>query len=97
MAGPLCHHPVQGDGMALMLIDDRTPEPDPDEGWSLPILPWRTLARLALALALVLVSAAVGGWAGYLILLGAVILAARTADRALGEWPSAPGLSEHRQ
>ena len=77
-----------------MLIDTRGWEPEPERRRSLPSVDVRRLASPALAVLAFLWSIALGGVAAYVLLLVAIVFAARTVDRHLGY---RGGLREHRQ
>jgi hypothetical protein len=71
-----------------MLIDTRGWEPEEQDGRrrSLPHVPWRAFAWIAVFLWLLALAAEVGGFAGYGIVLLAVALGSWRLERWAGHW-----------
>lgn len=81
---------------------------DPGSGWgppddhaepprrefALPAIPWRALAWFALVVLMFAVSRTVGGWAGYVLILVAVLVGSLRLDRQLG--PPSRGLRDYQ-
>lgn len=81
---------------------------DPGSGWglpgdhphpprrrfALPAIPWRALAWIAAVVLMFVVSRTVGGWAGYVVLLLAVLVGSLRLDRQLG--PPSRGLRDYQ-
>jgi hypothetical protein len=78
----------------MMLIDTRgwEPEPDPDaepedeHRRSLPHLPWRPFAWIAAFAWLLVIAAAVDGFAGYGVFLVAIALGSWRLERSAAHW-----------
>ncbi|MEA2156533.1 MAG: hypothetical protein QOE11_2673 [Solirubrobacteraceae bacterium] len=76
-----------------MLIDTRGWEPEdeqrpaaPSASRSLPHLPWRPFAWIAVFAWLLVIAAAVDGFAGYGIFLLAIALGSWRLERSVGRW-----------
>jgi hypothetical protein len=84
-----------------MLVDTRDPRyhdgEEGDGGLHLPPLPWRALLRLVATVAAFVAAASVGGFGGYLILVGTLIGVCLSFSGGDPGPPSWRGMKDYRQ
>jgi hypothetical protein len=83
-----------------MLVDTRDPRnhgADEDGGFNVPPLVWRALARLLATVFAFVAAATVGGFGGYLILVGTLIGICLSCSRGEPNPPSWRGMKDYRQ